>query len=307
MSIFLWSSLRTSNNNGRLTFCPFEILFTFVIPSFENQMIIDQTYNLLKTRYRDQIEGLTIADVQVGLYLTAIRLSDNSCGTASTLEDDHPFCAKADRDFGDFTPLKIKGKKVFELFETGKESTLISSLRTAALSAISSKIISSGKYRIVEDADPVQLLNLSQQKTITIVGAFQSYIKTISGTNNKLFVLELNENALRAEQKKFFVPAHKYKEVIPVSDVVIITGQTLVNGTIDDLLSSVKAGTEVIVTGPSGSIIPDILFENNVSIIGAIMITDPEALFEIVGEAGLGYHLFEYCARKICIIKGDES
>lgn len=270
-------------------------------------MIIDQTYNLLRTRYKDEIEPLTIADIRVGAYLTAIRLSDNSCGTASTLEDDHPFCAKADRDFGDFTPLKIKGKKVLELFETAKESTLISSLKTAVLSAISSKIISSGRYRIIEDADPLQLLNLSQQKTITIVGAFQSYIKNISATKNRLFVLEMNENAFREDQKKFFVPADKYKEVIPLSDVVIITGQTLVNGTIDDLLSAVTPGTEVIVTGPSGSIVPDILFENKVNMIGAIKITDPEVLFEIVGEAGLGYHLFEYCARKICIIKGDES
>lgn len=265
-------------------------------------MIIDQTCTLLRTRYKDEIEPLTIADIRIGAYLTAVRLSNDTYGTASTLEENHPFCSKADRDFGDFTPLKIRGKKVMELFDTEKNSSLISTIRTAALNAISSKFFSSEKYTIIEDIDPIQLLDLSQNKTITVVGAFQSYISTISKTDNRLFVLELNEAALRPGQKKYFVPAEKYSEVIPKSDIVIITGQTLVNKTIDELLSSVVPGTEVVVTGPSGSILPDILFENKVSIVGALKITKPEILFDIVGQAGLGYHLFQYCARKICVI-----
>ena len=75
------------------------------------------------------------------------------------------------------------------------------------------------------------------------------------------------------------------------------------NNTIDELLGSVGAGTQVIVTGPSGSIIPDILFDNKVTIIGAVRITDPDILFRIAGEGGTGYHLFEYGAQKICILK----
>jgi uncharacterized protein (DUF4213/DUF364 family) len=266
-------------------------------------MILEETYNLLRTKYKNMVDDLTIEDVRVGLYLTAVRLSDNSCGAASTMEEDHPFSTKEERDFGDFSPLKIKGRKVTGLFDSDKNANLMASLKTATLNAISAKIISSGGYKVIEDTDPVQLLELTGEKTITIVGAFQSYIKIISGTNNKLHVLELNESALRPEQKKFFVPAEKYKEVIPVSDIVIISGQTLVNRTIDDLLAPVTPGTTVVVTGPSGSILPDILFENKVSITGAMRITRPEILFDIVGEAGIGYHLFRYCAKKICVLK----
>jgi uncharacterized protein (DUF4213/DUF364 family) len=269
-------------------------------------MIIEQTYNLLKRQYGNKLKELIISDVRIGLYLTAVRLSDNSIGTSATLEDEHPFCAKSNRDFGDFTPLKIRGQKVTNILETRKESGTILSLKTAVLNAVSSKIISSGKYKVIDNYDPIQLLDLNSRKTITIVGAFQSYIRKISQTGNKLSVLELNEDALAPEQKKFFVPAGEYKKILPASDIVIITGQTLVNRTIDDLLSAITKGTQVIVTGPSSSILPDILFENKVSIIGAIRITNPEILFDIVSEGGTGYHLFEYCARKICVIKGDE-
>lgn len=269
-------------------------------------LIFEQTCNLLKSGYKKRLEELVVSDVRIGRYLTAVRLSDNSIGTAATLSDDVPFCPKSNRDFGDFSPLKIKGQKALHLLETQKESGIISSLKTAALNAISSKIISSGKYKILENCDPIELLNLNFRKTITIVGAFQSYIRRISETDNKLNVLELSENALTPDQRKFFVPASEYEKIIPSSDIVIVTGQALVNRTIDELLAVVSPRKEVIVTGPSSGLLPDILFENKVTIIGTVRITKPEILFDIISEGGTGYHLFEYCAQKICILKNDE-
>ena len=111
-------------------------------------MIIEQTYNLLKSRYKSSIEKLTISDVRIGIYLTAVRLSDNSIGISATLTDDQPFCAKRNRDFGDFTPLKIRGQKVLDILENKKDTWLLLSLRMAVLNAISSKHISSGNYKI---------------------------------------------------------------------------------------------------------------------------------------------------------------
>ena len=77
---------------------------------------------------------------------------------------------------------------------------------------------------------------------------------------------------------------------------------TLVNNTIDGLLSAISPDALVIVTGPSSSLIPDVLFQNKVNIIGATKITNPEILFNIVSECGAGFHSFKYCAAKICII-----
>lgn len=268
--------------------------------------IIDQTYQFLKAKHELRLDNLIISEVRIGSCFTAVRLSDNSFGAAATLSDDRPHCAKADRDFGDFTPTKIRGQKVFHLFETDKESNTILTLKIAVLNAISSGILSSGKYKVIEDCDPIDLLDLSSGKTITIVGAFHSYIQKISQTLNRLFVLEMDKNALPPEQSRFYVPASEYKTILPESDIVIITGLTLVNKTIDGLLSAIQKKTIVIVAGPSGSIIPDILFANNVNIIGATRITKPEILFDVVGEGGTGYHMFKYCARKICILRDEE-
>ena len=169
-------------------------------------MIIEQTYRFLKSRYKNKIENLTISDVRIGLFLTAVRLSDDSYGIASTLAESHPDCTKGKRDFSDFTPLKIKGQKVCSLFETYKESDTIFTLKTAVLNAISSKMISSGNYKVFENCDPIDLIDLNSQKTITIVGAFHSYIGKIAETENRLFVLEINENALPVGGRRWIAP-----------------------------------------------------------------------------------------------------
>ncbi len=266
-------------------------------------MILEDTYSLLKTMYSHLIENLTIAEVRIGLYLTAVKLSDRSTGVAGTLPDESPHCVKKKRDFSDFSPNQIIGRKVSKLFETPKNSGIVNTLRIAVLNAVSSTIITNGRYKVIENADPIDLVDLAPGKTITVVGAFHSYIQKISGTGNQLYVLEFDKNALSDGHKKYFVPAGDYHQVIPVSDVVIITGLTLVNNTIDGLLSVVSPNTQLIVTGPSSSLIPDFLFQNKVNLVGATQITDPETAFEIVGQAGTGYHLFQYCARKICILR----
>ncbi len=272
-----------------------------------NNMIIEQTYNLLKATYKEKIENLTIADIRIGIFLTAVRLSDNSCGTSSTYVDDYLHCVKSKRDYGEFSPLNIKGEKVCDLFETEKESRLLLTLKTAVLNAISTEIISTGNYKIIENCDPFDLIDLNNEKTITIVGAFHSYIKQIAKTHNRLFVLELNENALTDEHKRYFVPADEYNRIFNESDIIIITGLTLVNKTIDNLLTAIPENRIAIVTGPSSSIIPDVLFANKVNIIGSTRITKPDLLFDLVSEAGGGYHLFDYCAQKICILRDYEK
>lgn len=266
-------------------------------------MIIRETIDLLYERIGNKLNSVRVSDVRIGMFLTAVELSDGSAGAAATQCADHPFCRKTERDFGPLTPSKIKGTAVTDIMYSEKNSGLISSLRMAVMNALSSTLLTDASYRIHRNSDPLEFLDLNEKMTVTIVGAFQSYIRKISAAGSRLNVLEMNREALNEEQRKYFVPADDYATVIPESDIVIITGQTLVNDTIDNLLNSVADGTRVIVTGPSGSIIPDILFRNNVSIVGATRITDSRLMFDVVGEGGTGFHLFEYCAEKITLLR----
>jgi uncharacterized protein (DUF4213/DUF364 family) len=126
-------------------------------------MILEETYTLLRTKYKDQIENLTISDVRIGVLLSSVLLSDGSCGVSSTVLDTNSHCDRKSRDFGDFSPLKIKGQKVINLIETDKKSTFIDSLKIAVLNAISSKLLTKSDYRIIENSDPIDLIDLSSK------------------------------------------------------------------------------------------------------------------------------------------------
>lgn len=266
-------------------------------------MILQETYDLLYSKYREHLENIIIEKVQVGIFLTAVKLSNGYCGVASSdLDSTINCCHKQKRDFGDFTPGNINGQKVLDLFNFNDDSKVLDRVKHAALNAVSAEIIANSKYKIVEDKDPFDLLDLKGQKTICIVGAFQSYIKKISATHHKLHVLELNESALTEEHKKYYVPAANASEVLPLSDIVIITGLTIANNTLDDLLSLIPSDKQVIIVGPTSGLIPDVLFKHNINIIGLTKITDPDRMFTVVSEGGVGFHLFNYCAKKICII-----
>lgn len=263
-------------------------------------MILEQTIEYLNSK--TDFETLIIDRVVFGLRLTAVQLSDGSCGIASTIDDTNPYPCKKARDFGEFSPSKFSGQKVSELFMTEKSGRLIETLRIAVLNAISSNGREASGYRILEDKDPIDLIDLNEGKKITIVGAFKSYIELIEDTNSRLKVLELDKSAFVEKHLKYYVPAEEYPKLIPETDILIITGLTLVNNTIDGLLDVVKPNTKVIVTGPSSNIVPKVLFNNKVNIIGATRITDVEMLFKLVSEAGAAYHTFKYCAQKICIL-----
>jgi len=265
-------------------------------------MILEETIDLLKTKYKTQIEDLAITDACIGIYLTAIRLSDGSCGVASTELGPQEGCCRDKKNYDEFTPAKITGRRLIDLLEFDGPAKALESLKVAALNAISMKIISGSGYKIIENTDPINLVDLQSKKTITLVGGFHSYIKKISETDSRLYVLELDENMLQGEMKKYYVPADEYGKILPISDIIIITGLTLVNNTIDGLINSILPHSQVIVAGPSSSLLPDVLFKNKVDIIGATTITDAAMAFEVASQAGGAHHLFRYCAEKICIM-----
>jgi uncharacterized protein len=265
-------------------------------------MIIDETYEFLQDKYSTYLNGLEIADVRIGSYMAAVKLSDDTMGIASAEADSNSHCDKKNRDFGEFTPLQIQGRKVTELFETTKKTAIINSLKIAVLNAISSRIIELDGYKVLRNTDPIDLIDLRPGITVTLVGAFHSYIHKIIQSGSKLFVLELDENALLPEHKEYYVPANEYNRIFAISDVILITGLTLVNNTLDDLLQSIKPDTQVIVTGPSSSVIPDVLFTHNVNIIGGTLIIKPELVFPLISQGAAGYHLFKYCCEKVCIL-----
>lgn len=101
------------------------------------------------------------------------------------------------------------------------------------------------------------------------------------------------------------MPAEKAHEALSSCDTVIITGATMANRTIDDLLEYTKPGADVVVTGPTASMLPDVLFEHNVRALCGVQVIDPDAALDMLAEGEGALRLFHSrCVRKMNVLRG---
>jgi len=72
------------------------------------------------------------------------------------------------------------------------------------------------------------------------------------------------------------LPSAMAAEVLPACDTVIITGASIANGSVDELLGWTRPGVNVMVAGPTASLLPDALFARNVAMVSGVEVTDPD-------------------------------
>src|SRR5437899_9305418 len=72
---------------------------------------------------------------------------------------------------------------------------------------------------------------------VVVVGAFVPFLRELKRRRQPFLVLEQNPATLKADEMPFFRPAEEANAVIPEADVVLITGTTLVNDTLEDLFA----------------------------------------------------------------------
>lgn len=152
-----------------------------------------------------------------------------------------------------------KGLRSKDLFEAG-----------LGLAALNSLIEPSGRPgNIFSD-----IFGMIAGKTVTVVGRFP-IIKDISELAGKLYVLE-------TEPEEGELPAVACEEVIPRSNIVVISGSSLINKTLPRLLElSVAAKARAFVIGPSTPM-SDILLQHGAYMLGGVRVTDTNELIENV-------------------------
>jgi uncharacterized protein (DUF4213/DUF364 family) len=83
--------------------------------------------------------------------------------------------------------------------------------------------------------------------------------------------------------------------------IVLCTAATLINDSIDEILAHCRRAENFSLIGPSGSGLPDILFERGVDAVGGVYFSDQKQLSkrlrdrESWGEAGQKYQLSPEC------------
>jgi uncharacterized protein (DUF4213/DUF364 family) len=112
-------------------------------------------------------------------------------------------------------------------------------------------------------------------------------------------ILEKDPLTLKPDEMNHYVPENDSSRVLAEADLVIITGTTVINDTLEGLLHHAKPGADIFVVGPTASMAPEAFFKRGVRAIGGIMVTDPDSLLDTLAEAGSGYHFFNKSATRV--------
>ena len=114
-------------------------------------------------------------------------------------------------------------------------------------------------------------------KTVVLIGHFP-FIPRLRARVGELIVLEKCP-------EPGDIPAEAAFDVIPEAGVVAITGTTLINHTLDDLLELCSPQAHVILLGPSVPLSP-VLFDYGINLLCGSVVTNIEPVLRTVMQAG---------------------
>ena len=139
--------------------------------------------------------------------------------------------------------------------------------------------------------------------TVVVVGAFVPFLRELKRRRQPFLVLEQDPATLKPEELPFFRPAEQAATVVPEADVLLITGTTLINDTLEELLALAKQAARVTMVGPTVSLMPDAFLRRGADILGTVRITDPDAFLDMLAEGGSGYHFLGRTAQKVVLVR----
>ncbi len=247
---------------------------------------------------------IIVEDVRIGVFYTAAKLSTGDAGVAFTPREleDTVCCPRSAAKMP--ASGKLKGAKALRLIKMAtSDNAMKRSVGIAVLNALSAmKMREEGvkDARVLKNADALDLIEFKADDTLAMVGAFVPFIKKLKGITKELLIVDKHPGALKEEERHMWRPPAVAADVLSQADIVIITGSSMVEGGLDQLLAACTKAREVIVAGPTASTWPEPFFRRGVTVMGGIAINNPDKLLQIVSEGGSGY-FFTGPARKIVI------
>ena len=274
--------------------------------------ILREVTDQLQVALGDKIDTLTVERVAIGLFFTGVKLNTGQGGLCFTPIKNIPgavCCPSSARAMP--SSGRLRGKKATDIInEMFSGSPLKKALGIATLNALSAVYWNNKptvNYSIQTGVDPLDGTIIPDDAKVVVIGAMTPYLKMLKKRGKEFAVLELDPATLKPDEMNFYVPVEKAPEKIPQADWLIITGTTLINDTLDEILSLVKPGAQVIVVGPTASMLPEAFFRRGVKAVGGIIATKADELLDIISEAGSGYHFFGKYADRVVFMERESS
>lgn len=247
-------------------------------------MIVDE----LISEVKDAAKKRLAVDVRIGLKYTAVVLDDESCGLAATPTHDLPYPSKY--------PGNFRNQGARELVGLARSTEILpSAVGVAAINALLKP-----ENREIVAGDITKHLGISKKDTVGMVGAFMPLIPWVRSKAGRLFVFE--RYPLQGVEE--YQPDWTEPLLLPQCSVGIITATSVVNKTIDSLLTYLGGAHMVALAGPTTPLSLSVFERTRINMLSGIKVIDPCRLLEVVSQGG-GARDFAGSVTKVNIVLGQ--
>lgn len=243
------------------------------------------------------MEKRTVKDLVIGLALIAVELDNGDIGISYTLREHlPPGCSSFSfaRD--------VIGKDAVEVAELAKRGTddaqrgvgmavLTAASRSQDLSDIETFKSSFGVEILPED-------------TVGMIGFIPSIAAKFPKGSKNLIIFDIAVSKFGEEIENVY-PMKDQAKLLPKCDVVILTGTTMINHTIDDLLKICSKARDIVMVGASTPMFPEAFRDTNVKTLAGSWWdnSNKEELFKIISTAGGINSLNKFMIKKAVAVK----
>ena len=271
-------------------------------------ILLQESAEIIKDYFGERLNKMVVERAVFGLFFSGVKISTGHGGLCFTPVKEIPeavCCPSSAKAM----PLsgKLRGRSVKDYLDDLSHANILrKTLAIATLNALSACYWEENKdldYKIEMDVDSFDVMEIPQGKKSVVIGALVPMLKKLLAADADFKVLEMDSRTLKGKELEHFAPSKDAGLYLPDSDLDVITGVTILNDTLPDLLAMCKLGADILVTGPTAGMIPDAFFKRGVTVMGGILVTKPDELLDIISEGGSGYHFFGKSAERIVIYR----
>ena len=270
--------------------------------------ILDETIATIGTILGSELDEITIDRAVVGLFFTGVKLSNGAAGISATPIKAIPeaVCCPSSAMAMPF-PGKLRGRRATDVAREALSGHGIRrAVGIATVNALADCCWQRRPHPDVElryGVDAFDATDIRHGDKVVVVGAFVPFLKELKRRGQAFLVLEQDPSTLKADELPFFRPAEQAAEILPDADVVLITGSTLVNNTLEHLLALTRPDARVTVVGPTVGMLPNAFLARGADVLGCVRITEPDPFLDLLAEGGSGYHFFGRSAQKLVLAR----
>lgn len=219
-----------------------------------------------------QAKNRKVKDVRAGLGYTCVMLEDGTCGLAYTFRNELGKCCGTMDTAG-----SLIGMDAAEIIPWVKENNRL----RAAIGLASINAVINNSRQNWDTGNILKAFSINSSDTFGMVGEFKPILSKVRAMTKSIYVFEQNISAGSGLYSEDEIPLY-----LPKCDIVVITATSIINHTIDEVLSYCENAKEVYLVGPSTPLCPEVFSHHNITILAGSIVKNSELILQIVSQGG---------------------